>query len=101
MTNLISSPLLCSKHSVSFLRGQRLFGQIRCLTPAFDPIHHSHNHFRPPSSRIPIVAGNVWPVLASVLVAASIVYAPLHSFDDLDCLSYCQQYCVDGGRRDK
>jgi hypothetical protein len=45
------------------------------------------------------VAQRLWPVLGAALVTVAILYAPAHTFDDLDCLSYCQQYCVEGGGR--
>ena len=36
-----------------------------------------------------------WAGLA--LAALSIAYAPTHTFDDLDCQSYCQRYASAGG----
>lgn len=33
---------------------------------------------------------------AAALVTAAILYAPPNEFDDLDCQSYCQRYCVHG-----
>lgn len=44
----------------------------------------------------PAASTLLFSLAASALVAAAIVYAPDHEFDDLDCQSYCQQTCVDG-----
>jgi hypothetical protein len=96
MFHLIStSPSIISKPAV-LLCQRPLVGQIRRWTPALDP-----SHVNPHPRRIPAAVAwrVVWPVLGGALVTASILFAPANTFDDLDCLSYCQQHCVEGGER--
>jgi hypothetical protein len=42
-----------------------------------------------------------WVATAGVMLAtAAILLVPSHEFDDLDCQSYVERYCVSGGKVD-
>ena len=60
--------------------------------------HPHHHHHHPPtwSATAAVLTGSTWFTAVGLgLAAASILFAPAHEFDNLDCQSYCQRV-VDG-----
>jgi hypothetical protein len=97
-----ASAALLGQHSLATTAAARqMIGPRYLSSPALHP-HHSP----PPSplrrwlqkAALPTAA----TLLCAALVAAAILYAPLNDFDDLDCLSECEQCCIEGrSRRDR
>jgi hypothetical protein len=64
----------------------------RFSTPAFN-LQNIHSS--------PALAAPWITFLGTAFVATAIAFAPPHEFDNLDCQSYCQRYCVSGGACDE
>jgi len=62
-----------------------------------DPSHLAHHHFAQGAHSLGQSLVHAAPMAGAVLAVFSIVFAPPHEFDDLDCQSYCQQFCMNGG----
>ena len=62
-----------------------------------DPSHLVHYHLAQSAHSLGQSVVHAVPMAGAVLAVFSIVFAPPHEFDDLDCQSYCQQFSMNGG----